>query len=197
MKKYLLIIYILLFSINTFTQENNDDKKFNRFGMEVLGPDLGFGFHWSPFPLSFFVANAQNEIISFGLDLNISFLGNNNLIPDVKKMISHSDPNDSFDNSFDFFEFKNFEISGAIGIGIHIGYGKMYPTKTNPNLHVGYLLDFSVGYAMNSIIKLPFYVGFSPNFILEIDQFLFKAGIYADTSATITGTIGIGFLLKS
>lgn len=81
-------------------------------------------------------------------------------------------------------------------IGIHVGFGKMNLSSSNPKLYLGYLIEFSAGYSEGSLF-LPFmYIGFSPNFILEIDQFIFKAGIYIDTSLIVTATIGFGFLLK-
>ena len=108
----------------------------------------------------------------------------------------------------DLNQIISFGMHGAMAndsrpqFGGTVGYGKMYTSKSNKKLSLGYLMEVSFGGVIHfsnsssSYKGLPFYVGFSPNFILEIDQFIFKAGFYVDTSLIITANLGVGFLLK-
>ncbi|MGL4394281.1 MAG: hypothetical protein ACRCS8_03550 [Brevinema sp.] len=79
--------------------------------------------------------------------------------------------------------------------GVYIGGGKLYPSSRNNKIHMGYLFEFSGGYAPETIIGYPFYIGFHPQFVLETKSFLFTLGVYIDTSLIITPTIGLGFLI--
>ena len=162
MKKILLVLLLVVTHTNTFSQEGNKEinTKFHRFGMTILS--VGYGYGGSVSPLSFYVANDLNQIISFGFDVGIGL------------------------------------DSTGYQLGVHVGFGKMKATSYNPNLYLGYLIEFSTGYSsfsMSSLIPRA-YIGFSPNFILEIDQFLFRTGLYVDTSLVVNITVGIGFLLK-
>ena len=166
MKKILLVL-LLVVTTNTFSQEGNKeiDTSYHRFGMNVLTLGAGFGAYASVFPLSFYVANDLQQIISFGVDLGITPYG------------SSSDEN-------------------GFQTGFHIGFGKMNLSASNPRLYLGYLIEFSAGFSTGALFLPGMYIGFSPNFVLEIDQFFFKAGLYVDTSLIVTATVGIGFLLK-
>ncbi|MGL4563185.1 MAG: hypothetical protein ACRCVW_04945 [Brevinema sp.] len=190
MKKIFFFIIFMTLHNNSFSTdmvEDHGSKTFNRFGMSILSPSLGFGFHWNIFPLGFYVANQNNQIISFGLDFNLSPSEDMFKIGQILTTESVSD-------------FENLpnrkQRSFGWEIGVHIGYGKMFQSKTKHNLYYGYLFEFSSGYAHNTVHYLPFYLGFSPQFILEIDMFLFAVGVYIDTSMTVTSTTSIGFLLK-
>ncbi|MDK2818819.1 MAG: hypothetical protein KFW21_05155 [Spirochaetota bacterium] len=161
--KKILLLFLLIATHNTvFSQEENKqiDTSYHRFGMNILSLGGGFGVNGSGFPLSFYLANDLQQIISFGLDWGIT--------------------------PFDF----------GIQLGMHVGFGKMKATSYNPRLNLGYLIEFSAGYSTESLLIPYTYIGFSPNFILEIDQFIFKAGLYIDTSLIVTANVGIGFLLK-
>ena len=166
MKKILLLLLIVTHT-NIFSQEENKkiDTNYHRFGMNILTIGSGLGFNGSGFPLSFYLANDLQEIISFGVDIGETPY--------------------NFDT-----EEKGYQL------GMHVGFGKMKLSSSNPKLYLGYLIEFSVGIS-SAPIFLPYtYMGFSPNFILEIDQFIFKTGLYIDTSLIVNITVGIGFLLK-
>ena len=167
MKKILLVLLLVVTHTNTFSQEGNKeiDTSYHRFGMNILTLGLGFGANGSGFPLSFYLANDLNQIISFGVD-------------------------------FGFTPFSNIEGSDGSQIGAHVGFGKMKVSSSNPKLSLGYLIEFSGGFSTGALFLPYIYVGFSPNFILEINKFVFKAGLYIDTSLIVTATVGIGFLLK-
>lgn len=159
MKKILLLSIFISLSLTSYTQEKNEeiDLSFHRFGMNVASLGVGIGITISPFPLSFYIANDLQQIISFGID---------------------------------------FGYNSSFSVGIHFGYGKMYQSKSsNSNLYLGYLMEFSGGYTPAGFLGGA-YLGFSPNFILEINQFVFKLGAYVDTSLVITGTVGLGFLIN-
>ncbi|MGL4388291.1 MAG: hypothetical protein ACRCTJ_02740 [Brevinema sp.] len=199
MKKILILLYLINLTQITFGTENS---KFNRFGMGILSGGVGLGLHVNIFPLSFYIANEKNQIISFGVDFNFS-VANQAIL--INKIISTQSFNsDVASISYDkieamtssFSQKTSSTILQSFGIGAHIGYGKLFPSKNHTTLHYGYLFDFSTGYTKNAVHNLPFYIGFSPQFILEIDMFLFSIGVYADTSLTITTTMTIGFLLK-
>ena len=160
MKKILLVLLLVVTHINTFSQEGNKEinTKFHRFGMDILTIGYGYGVMISLPPLSFYLANDLNQIISFGLKGGFSIAG--------------------------------FQMGGSVG------FGKMYASKSNKKLSLGYLMEFSAGFSSDPIFLPGMYIGFSPNFILEIDKFIFKAGLYIDTSLIVTANVGIGFLLK-
>ena len=161
MKKILLVLLLVVTHTNTFSQEGNKEinTSYHRFGMDILTIGYGYGMMISLPPLSFYLANDLNQIISFGLKGGFSIAG--------------------------------FQMGGSVG------FGEMYASKSNKKLSLGYLMEFSAGGIIGpSSYPLPFYVDFSPNFILEIDQFIFKAGLYVDTSLIINANVGIGFLLK-
>ena len=165
MKKILLLLLVITHT-NTFSQEGNKEinTKFHRFGMNLITMGYGRGVSMSMLPLSIYLANDLNQIISFGLHGAVT-------------------------------------PEGFGQLGGTVGYGKMYTSKSNKKLSLGYLMEVSAGgvlyfYNYSSYKGLPFYVGFSPNFILEINQFVFKAGFYVDTSLIVTANVGIGFLLK-
>ena len=160
MKKILLVLLLVVTHINTFSQEGNKEinTKFHRFGMDILTIGYGYGVMISLPPLSFYLANDLNQIISFGLKGGFSIAG--------------------------------FQMGGSVG------FGEMYASKSNKKLSLGYLMEFSAGFTSAPIFLPYMYMGFSPNFILEIDQFIFKTGLYIDTSLIVNVTVGIGFLLK-
>ncbi|MGL5955872.1 MAG: hypothetical protein ACRC0X_04610 [Brevinema sp.] len=158
MKKILLLI-VLLSSGPIFAQETVPNTSYHRFGMNVLPLTFGLGLSSDIFPLSFYLANDLNKILSFGLNLGYGYN-------------------------------ENLQIGGFFG------FGKMKATSYEPKLHLGYLLEFGAGYASNSPFLPNFYISFTPNFILEINQFLFKVGLYVDTSLIITARVGFGFLLN-
>ena len=167
MKKILLVLLLVVTHTNAFSQEGNKEinTSYHRFGMNILTIGLGFGANGSGFPLSFYLANDLNQIISFGVD-------------------------------FGFTPFSNVEGSDGSQIGAHVGFGKMKVSSSNPKLSLGYLIEFSGGLSTGALFLPYMYIGFSPNFILEIDKFVFKAGLYIDTSLIVTANVGIGFLLK-
>ncbi|MGL4388799.1 MAG: hypothetical protein ACRCTJ_05355 [Brevinema sp.] len=160
------------FSAQTTQAAPINKNKFTRFGMNVLPLSMGVGLHLSLFPLAFYIANENNNLISFGLDVGFVRNYNNSVHPR-----------------------DNYVPSYNTQFGAHVGYGKLTQSRRNPHIHVGYLVEFHAGYAPNSIIGLPFYIGFHPKFVLETKMFLFTVGLYVDTSLLITSTVGLGFLL--
>ncbi|MGL4676684.1 MAG: hypothetical protein ACRCWI_03345 [Brevinema sp.] len=168
--KKILVLMVLLSSAPIFAQEKEAkiDTSYTRFGMNVLPLGYGLGASLDIFPLSFYVANDLNQILSFGLNVGLGF-----------NYLRH---------------LNTLELN--LQLGGFFGFGKMKATSYNSNLHVGYLIEFGAGYASNAPWLPGFYISFTPNFILEIDQFLFKVGVYVDTSMIITARVGFGFLLK-
>ena len=161
MKKILLVLLLVVTHTNTFSQEGNKEinTSYHRFGMDILTIGYGYGMMISLPPLSFYLANDLQQIVSFGADYSIT-------------------------------------PYGGFQIGAHVGFGEMYASKSNKKLSLGYLMEFSAGFSSDPIFLPGMYIGFSPNFILEIDQFVFKAGLYIDTSLIVTANVGVGFLLK-
>lgn len=68
MKKILLLL-LLTIHTTAFSQKEttNKDATYHRFGMNVATIGVGLGFNASGFPLSFYVANDLQQIVSFGL----------------------------------------------------------------------------------------------------------------------------------
>ena len=167
MKKILLVLLLVVTHTNAFSQEGNKEinTDYHRFGMNILTIGSGLGLNGSGFPLSFYLANDLQQIVSFGVDFGETPY--------------------NFDT-----ETKGYQL------GAHVGFGKMKLSSSNPKLYLGYLIEFSAGLSSAPIFLPYMYMGFSPNFILEIDQFIFKTGLYIDTSLIVNVTVGIGFLLK-
>ncbi|MGL4394280.1 MAG: hypothetical protein ACRCS8_03545 [Brevinema sp.] len=180
---YLLIFLLLGFS-PIFSEENT--SRFDRFGMKVAPLSIGSALHTSTFPVSFYMANKNNYIISFGFDQN-------------KSIIPYTTTNYCSDAHSSIISYRNF----AREIGGHLGFGQLFPIQeineyNDPLVHLGYLLEFSAGYVLdqNPIFNRNWYIGFNPQIILEYNMFLFTMGLYIDTSLFIAANVGFGFLLK-
>ncbi len=176
MKKLLLIA--LLLSAPVFAKEQDIKSKYYRFGMNILPLSYGYGISLDGIT-SFYVANDNYDIISFGFNTSFRFR-----FTDAVVSVASS--------SESMLEETPLLIVQA---GVFAGFGKLYPVKSNSALHIGYLINFHAGYSSHGFMPYS-YLGIEPAFALEIDQFIFKLGFYVDTSLVITSKAGFGFLLK-